>query len=326
MTGPLPGGIDFAIVHRALWCAAPAYARGRLNVLALVRASNLPRGVFIQETAVPQTSALKPKQLEEFERQGVVRLEGLLSADSLRAARDVVLRQLAKLGLWKDGAWRLDAVPRPQWPDHGLKTSKVIGNRHEALAALIADPALRAAVGSLLGGRAYAARGSYKRPQVLFTLPNAKTWTLPDGWHADSPRLASNESAGVQLFTFLEPVEPRGGGTVVVAGSHRLMNEGRHIRPKDLVSRLRREVFFRDLTLARPSLGGQSAGLPAGAVDGVPLQVMEITGEPRDAWLMDLRVLHASAPNAGDRPRVMLTHRYERADLLSEVAEAWGWR
>ena len=61
-------------------------------------------------------------------------------------------------------------------------------------------------------------------------------------------------------------------------------------------------------------------------MNGEPLQVMEVTGAPGDAWLMDLRVLHASAPNAGDRPRVMVTHRFERADLLPEVAEAWGWR
>ena len=275
---------------------------------------------------MPETSSLKPEQLEEFERRGVVRLEGLLSAQSVGPARDVVLRQLAKVGLWRDGAWRLDAVPRPQWPDHGLKTSKVIGNRHEALAALIADPALRATVDRLLGGRAYAARGSYKRPQVLFTLPNAETWSLPDGWHTDSPRLASNQSAGVQLFTFLEPVDPRGGGTVVIAGSHRLMNEGRHVRPRDLAARLRTEAFFRDMLSAGPSIGEDGASLPAGTVNGQPLQVMEITGAPGDAWLMDLRVLHASAPNARDRPRVMLTHRFERADLLSEVAEAWGWR
>jgi hypothetical protein len=296
-----------------------------LIVTAPVVANGPPRGVFIQETAMPHTSPLNPQQLEAFERLGVLRLSGLLSMDAVRGARDVVRSQLAKLGLWKYDAWRLDALPRPQWPDAGLKTSKVIGNRHDELAALIADPTLHAAVDALLGGRAYAARGAYKRPMVLFTLPNADAWSVPDGWHADSPRLASNQSPGVQLFTFLEPVGPRGGGTVVIAGSHRLMNEGRHIRPRDVVSRLRGEAFFRDMASATPFAEEDRRALPTGSIAGVPLQVMEITGAPGDAWLIDLRVLHAAAPNAGDHPRVMLTHRFERADLLAEVAEAWGW-
>jgi len=200
---------------------------------------------------VPQTSSLTPSQIDEFERNGIVRLAGLLSDEIVRPAREVVLRQLAKIGLWRDGAWRLDALPRPNWPDHGLKTSKVIGNRHEQLEALIADPALCAVVDALLGGRAYAVRGAYKRPQVLFTLPNAQTWSLPDGWHTDSPRLASNSSAGVQLFTFLERVDPQGGGTVVIGGSHRLINEGRHIRPRDLVARLRKDEAFHQMISAK---------------------------------------------------------------------------
>jgi hypothetical protein len=245
---------------------------------------------------VPQNSPLTPQQLHEFADRGVIRLAGLLSEPSVRRARAVVLDQLAKVGLWRDGAWRLDAVPRPQWPDHGLKTSKVIGNRHEELAALIADPSLRAAVTGLLEGRSYAAQGSYKRPQVLFTLPNADTWEIPDGWHTDSPRLPSNRMPGVQLFTFLEPVEPGGGGTVVIAGSHRLMNLGQAIRPRDLVARLRANNAFPAMLAAGPS---SEPGLPGGVVDGVPLQLTELTGEPGDAWLMD---------------------------LLQEVAQAWGWR
>jgi len=271
---------------------------------------------------VPQTSSLTPSQIDEFERNGIVRLAGLLSDEIVRPAREVVLRQLAKIGLWRDGAWRLDALPRPNWPDHGLKTSKVIGNRHEQLEALIADPALCAVVDALLGGRAYAVRGAYKRPQVLFTLPNAQTWSLPDGWHTDSPRLASNSSAGVQLFTFLERVDPQGGGTVVIGGSHRLINEGRHIRPRDLVARLRKDEAFHQMISAKVA----DSSLPATTVHEMPLQVLELTGSPGDAWLMDLRVLHASAPNASGRPRVMLTHRFEREDVLHEVAQAWGWR
>src|SRR5207237_1936970 len=131
------------------------------------------------------------------------------------------------------------------------KTSKVVGNKQPELEALIEEPALCAAVDALLGGRPFD-RSIHKRPQVLFTLPNADVWTLPPGWHTDSPRLASGQSPGVQLFAFLDHVEPRGGGTLVVAGSHRLMNEGRSITAKDLMARLRREPFYAALTSEAP--------------------------------------------------------------------------
>ena len=80
---------------------------------------------------------LTPRQLDEFDRRGVLRLPGLLSADRVGRARDYVQDRLALLGLWRDGAWRLDGRPRPQWPDSGVKGSKAIGNRHPAIEGLL---------------------------------------------------------------------------------------------------------------------------------------------------------------------------------------------
>lgn len=267
-----------------------------------------------------QTFTLTSDQRAEFARTGLLRFEGLLSSERVGRAREVLLRTLERLGLWKDGAWRLDARPKPKWPDAGLKASRVFGNRRPELEALIDEPALCAIVDALLEGRPFD-RGIYKRPQLLFTLPNADTWTLPAGWHLDVPRLASGEAPGVQAFTFLDAVGPGGGGTLVIAGSHRLLNEGRFINTGKVMRALRREPFFRDLCSG--ALDGE--GLPGGAVGDVPLQVVELTGAPGDAWLMDLRVLHTGAPNAAERPRMMATHRFLRADLVREVARGFDW-
>ena len=89
---------------------------------------------------------LTPEQRDEFSRRGVLRIDGLLSSAGVRRARDFVLERMQQLGLWKDGAWRLEDRPRTTWPDSGLKTSKVIGNKHPELEALADEPALRAAV------------------------------------------------------------------------------------------------------------------------------------------------------------------------------------
>ena len=42
-------------------------------------------------------------------------------------------------------------------------------------------------------------------------------------------------------------------------------------------------------------------------VDGVACQVAEMTGEPGDVWLMHPNILHNSAPNALETPRLALT-------------------
>jgi Phytanoyl-CoA dioxygenase (PhyH) len=293
----------------------------------MVRAGYLPRGVFIQETLMSGTLLLTPDQFDEFDRRGVLRLRGLISTDRVRRAREYVQRRLALLGLWKDGAWCFGNGARPQWPASGLKASKVIGNKHPDVEALLEEPALLAAVGALLGEGAFD-RVAYPRPSVLFTLPNSDTWTVPTGWHVDTPRLASGRRPGVQLFTFLDTVEPRGGGTLVVAGSHRLLNERRFVRVNEIKQLLCRETFFRNLYSEGQVSVEDRARLSeqTGAVADVALEVVELTGSPGDAYLTDLRLLHTAAPNATDRPRLMATHRFVREGIMQELAEGFGWR
>jgi hypothetical protein len=292
----------------------------------MVRAGYLPRGVFIQETLMSGTLLITPDQLDEFDRRGVLRLRGVICADRVRRAREYVQRRLALLGLWKDGAWCIGDNSRPKWPAAGLKASKVIGNKHPDVEALLEEPALLAAVEALLGGDAFD-RIVYPRPAVLFTLPNSDTWTVPTGWHVDTPRLASGRMPGVQLFTFLDTVEARGGGTLVVAGSHRLLNEGRFVRVNELRQLLCREAFFRNLYSEGQASVEDRARLleQTSAVADVALEVVELTGSPGDAYLTDLRLLHTAAPNAADRPRMMATHRFVREDVMKEVAEGFGW-
>ena len=84
----------------------------------------------LNQTLMNRTSILTTEQLDEFHRRGILRIPDLFSAGRIRGAREYVQRRLARLGLWKDGAWCLDAIPRPEWPNTGLKSAKAIGNRH----------------------------------------------------------------------------------------------------------------------------------------------------------------------------------------------------
>ncbi|HEY1425644.1 MAG TPA: phytanoyl-CoA dioxygenase family protein [Caulobacteraceae bacterium] len=265
--------------------------------------------------------ALSAAQRTEFAERGLLRLAGLIPTEPIDRAREVVLARLSQRGLWQDGAWRLDALPRPQYPATGLKTGRAIGHGHPELAALTRAPDLLAMVDQLLDGHPFDRRFWYSHPQVLFTLPNADVWRLPRGWHTDGICMASNAIPGVQMFGFLDPVGPGGGGTLVVAGSHRLVNEGRPMRIREITRRLKREPFFRELMAGRCSADG---AFPKARVGEVLVEVLELTGEPGDVWLTDMRLLHSGAPNAADRPRMMLTCRFVRVDALREIAKAYG--
>ena len=251
---------------------------------------------------MPGKSILPPEQLREFDRRGVIRIPGLLSADKVGRARQYVQRRLAG---------------RP---------SGAISNKHPDVTALLEEPALWDLVQTLLGG-VEVDRTITQRPQILFTPPNSQTWTVPTGWHADLPRLASGRRPGVQVFMFLDAVQPRGGGTLVIAGSHRLLNHGRLIKVKGFRSLLSRDDFFRELY--SEALGDADRARLLGrttTVGDVELEVMELTGAPGDGYLLDPRVLHTGAPNATAHPRIMATHRFVSVDVVDELTRAIGWK
>lgn len=263
---------------------------------------------------------LTEQLLATFAHDGVIKLGGLLPADRVKAARDVVCEALAMLGLWRDGGWRLDAVPRPEWPATGLKPGRDIGHDRPEFRALMDDAALMAVVEELTGGGPFD-RSIHGKAQVLCSLPNIERWRMPSSLHIDVPRLADDQSAGVQAFAIVEPVGPHGGGTVVVAGSHRLLADRGALKPRTFWRLLRDEPFFRAF-VDEPETEGD---LPAGSCLGVPLQVMELTGEPGDVWITDLCVLHAASPNQAHRPRVMVTDRFAPVGLVPAIETAYGW-
>jgi hypothetical protein len=272
---------------------------------------------------MPQPLTLTLHQREQFDRAGVLHIPHLLSPQLLECAQAAVRRKLAASGLWSDGAWHLDAMPRPIWPDNGWKSpSKTLADRRSDVAELLDDADLQSVVNLLLDGRPF--ERSAVSPHLLFTLPNAERWFLPSLWHTDAPRLACGAFPGVQTFILLESVVERGGGTAIIGGSHKLLNDGRTIRPKHLGALLiQQHGFFRQLFGKQPLYFESGAALPRAQIDGVDVQVMELTGQAGDVWFMDLRVLHATTPNASDRPRIMVTSRFHRSDLREEVGEAW---
>ena len=111
----------------------------------------------------------------------------------------------------------------------------------------VGNTAVCDAVDDLLG------RGNWTRPEqwgsLLVTFPEStERWEVPcSNWHLDFPASQSPSGpAGVRIFTCLAKLPECGGGTVFVAGSHRLVEKsaraGEQLRSADARMRLIRAI------------------------------------------------------------------------------------
>ena len=254
---------------------------------------------------------LSASQVDEFREYGILKVPGLITEEAINNIQVHTRAYFEDIGYWRQGAWAIDKIPKIAKTDRlqpakTLKRSKIFTE----IMTSETDSVIRS-----LCEDAEPVLGS-DRPQLLFTLPCIEDWDVPSRvWHVDVPRLPDNVFPGVQLFTFVEPVVHAGGGTLAVSGSHRLINEDGYVRSKFMKRRLKRQLYFR--RLFNKKVPDRKRFLTeSGQADHVPLKVVEMTGEPGDAYITDLRLLHTVAPNANPEPRVMLTQRYYRRSAL----------
>ena len=255
-------------------------------------------------------------QLAGFDADGVVHLPGVLSADQYTAMQERVWRLLARNGV--------DRHDRSTWQrersSHLQATRR--GDPQPA-----ESPPVRAALDGVFGA------GNWRDPsswgQVLVTFPSEQTWTVPSAmWHLDhSYAYPRKPIFGVNLFLFITDVEPRGGGTLVVRSSPRLIarfveatGDVRTQRQGTLRRRFdRSHAWLRELTSSsEPGADRIERFMAADAnVDGIPARVVELTGRAGDAVLCHPWIVHASSSNATDRPRLMRACRVYHRDLLA---------
>jgi ectoine hydroxylase-related dioxygenase (phytanoyl-CoA dioxygenase family) len=179
---------------------------------------------------------------------------------------------------------------------------------------------LRPRVDALLGVDAWKEPAHWGHPLITFPSPGT-LWEVPvAGWHVDSHRWSRGAVPGLVAFTFVEQVRPRGGGTLVVSGSHHLtwrlcQRAGGFARTSEMKAALAdQNRWFADLWTG-PSGDPERTHryLEAGAVvDGVDVRVVELCGEPGDVVLMNPRCFHATGPNAAASPRLMLSDFLDR--------------
>ncbi len=232
-------------------------------------------------------------QREEFEQRGLVRLPGAVAVEAVAAMRDRIWAFLSERGIDRDrtGTWPSGAPRRLQ------------ALRRAGTFAAMGSDAVRAALDDLLGTGGWRPPGKWGLPLVTF--PQNAAWTVPTtGWHLDSYG-PDHDVPGVTVFAFLGTVAARGGGTVVLEASHRLVNgliaATGTWRPADV-----RTALAATHPWLREVWAGRRPADDEAVVGGVRAAVRELTGAAGDVVLMHPRTLHAAASNTGPGPRMML--------------------
>lgn len=179
--------------------------------------------------------------------------------------------------------------------------------------------------------------GQWEKPDpwgaLLLTFPGKGPWNLPNqSWHMDLRDSVSStveKNPGVQVFAILEPLASKGGATMVLAGSHRLV---RHLarqpeligegRSRDITQAVKRAApILRDLWSRDPDVDREKRFLVNPVeVFGIPVQAVEFTGEPGDVIFMHPWMIHAASPNRGNRPRIVITQRiYRQNNIQNDI-------
>lgn len=270
---------------------------------------------------LPLSQMLSPSQTRTFEISGLLRLRGMLRPETAGGHRENILRLARRSGAWNDGVW----IPRSL--EERRKLLKRV--RKSTKLGSFVSPEVYQLMVELVGRRPITPWSD--QPELLFSLTRGRAGVTAEpaeavsseprarrqfAWHVDVDRLPESGVTGVQFFTFLDTVEPGGGATVAVTGSHRLANDRIRRSFADVKAELTRRPFFQDLfSQDRPedTLGA------AGQADGVDLQVVELVGEPGDVYLMDLRVLHSRSPNTRETARMMVTQRFLLESVRHQV-------
>jgi hypothetical protein len=153
-------------------------------------------------------------------------------------------------------------------------------------------------------------------PLVTFPDP-VGSWDVPSTqWHLDFLARGSLASLpGIRILACIDTVDPRGGGTLAIAGSHLLVEKlmmaglagaGHSAEVRDALAKT--HPWLRELWSSENAGDRRQRFMIEGAtIDDAHVKVVELNGVRGDVILMHPRMLHAPSRNVGSRPRMMVS-------------------
>ena len=258
------------------------------------------------------------QQRDEFFERGFTRVAGALPQDLAANMVSRIWRALEE----RQGMRRNDATT---WIEGSVRGIGDLNREQEFRP--FGSPEIVSVIDDLLG------KGNWQQPsswgQILATFP-ATEWSWNSlfqrqvevseiTWHTDYPYdTPPNKISGVQIFCLLADLEPGGGGTLVIEGSHRaIRNFVLNASPETLQKMKRARLAFMNSdpwlqevskAVSKPRPEAWMAEQRA-VIDGIPVAVAELTGNACDVYFTHPWLLHAPSPNCNSVPRLMCTQR-----------------
>lgn len=251
-------------------------------------------------------------------QEGFVRLPAAFPPADARAMLEM---------MWADYAER-EGVTRDDpsgWSTNGGTDRRLYGTPARGLTE---SPEWRAVLARLQGiADELWGAGSWKVREKATLFVNCPSrpghWKVPRGWHTDVPAdPAQLDLTFVYAFAFLDWARPRGGNTILLAGSTRRIAELERADPGG-----RGKKFMAELAAENRWFGELFYNLESGNEDeearadrlldntqvskGIPMKLVELTGAPGDIVLWDPRALHSASCNADTHPRSVVRFRLD---------------
>jgi len=268
---------------------------------------------------------LTDKQHSEFFEQGFTRISHALPSVIVDAMQSRIWQALKEIH-------SIEKADPNTWIEGGIRGIGKVNREPEFRP--FGTPEIDLIIDNLLG------KDQWQKPvgwgQVLVTFP-AQQWdwnSLFQGqvevkeiqWHTDYPYdTPPDELAGVQIFCLLADIEPGGGGTLIVAGSHRLIHNFVKTESPETIEKMKRarlaliknHPWLQAISIAK-SLSRPEAWMAEQqtTIDTIPVKVTELTGKAGDMYLTHPWLLHAPSPNCNTTPRIMCTQRIHRISAI----------
>jgi hypothetical protein len=270
-----------------------------------------PSACFAQ-VAAQRDTVLSEAAVAQYEQRGWVQVPQAFAPDVAAKIVDFMWAKLeARHGFRRDdpSSWRIEGWDPDRQPHHWTML-RLNRSKDDPVFAEIGTPRLRAALAEIAGEHAASLRQSWGAFTPVFPSRDEAPWRPGTRWGCYP---AVEARWRTRIHTLFSPVQSRGGACLVVEGSHRLMRRyidelstsDRLMKLKLLTERfVRKHAYFSEL-LGRDADRGDRVRRymeETTVVDDVPLRVVELTGDPGDAFLCEHAIVSTRSRNMTNMP------------------------